>query len=141
MLARYIELHDSELDSVSIELGTATLKLSPAYLHKWERNGDRVEGTGWTQNASIRVWSASVEGAAELLPKTISNSEVCGANYRGDGLLKVGSMLDGEIFLKLVLISSEILVVRGSALLVELHGIPQFVEALPPEFEPADGAA
>jgi hypothetical protein len=141
VITRHFEFHDSVLQSVIAEHSTVTLQLSPAYIHQWERRGDEYDGTGWAQDLSIRFSNADLEGTPCSLPESISDGELSGENYLDEGLHKIGTPISGNISLKLTLKNAATLVINGSAMETELLGNPRFIEKLPADFQPEEGAA
>ena len=131
---RCIELHDSELASVTPRAGAIELLLDPAYIHQSEREPGVHSGTGWVQQVVVRIHGYSLQTAVPPLPDKIS-----------DGTLQVGTRLidngvplpfrtEHDIDLQLTLASSGLsLRISGSGMETEELGEPRFVERFEPQ--------
>jgi len=83
---RAIEIHDSVLAGVSFSQGEAQLHFSSVYIHQSEGVPGRDAGSGWVQEAVLRI-HATVEGAFSKFPVDLS-----------DGQTQMGKrILDNEI--------------------------------------------
>jgi hypothetical protein len=60
---RVIEIHDSALDAITVEAGTAVLHFPEIYIHLSDGRPAVDVGTGWTQEAVIRISDARVDGS------------------------------------------------------------------------------
>ena len=137
----YIEFHDSVLSSVSSHEGRVSIELGLACIQKWERGGDRPNGTGWSQPLTMRMKNSSIKAIPADMPLDVWEGEIEIDEIRSNRLPRVEAVLSGQITLKLVLVSGSILEVAGTELEMELHGIAKYVEELPQEFDPENGAA
>ncbi len=68
MANRVIEIHDSELKSIVLSKGEIVLELSPAYIHQSEGRPATDAGTGWLQDAIIRIRGDEISGSINELP-------------------------------------------------------------------------
>jgi hypothetical protein len=68
MASRKIEIHDSELMSFEVSDDHIILELSPAYIHMSDGRPGIDVGTGWIQNAVIRVRGEGILGSISELP-------------------------------------------------------------------------
>jgi hypothetical protein len=59
---RAIEIHDSAVDQITLEGSAAVLHFPEVYIHSSEGLPAIAAGTGWIQEAVIRVANADVEG-------------------------------------------------------------------------------
>ena len=137
MQNKVIEIHDSALDEISLEGGMAVLHFPEIYIHSSDGRPAIDAGSGWTQEAVIRIANARIEGALS------SESRKGGhAHYLSDGsfaingaisdnLIPVPLDVQGEIELKLEC-WGHIVRVHGSAAKLELIGEPKYIE----EFHP-----
>ena len=138
MQNRAIEIHDSALGQITVEAGAAVLHFPKVYIHSSEGRPAIDAGSGWTQEAVIRVGSAHIEG------KFSQESRVaCGgrAHYLSDGSLRInGSVSDnlipipldvqGDIELKLEC-WGDVVRVEGNSAQLELIGTAEYVEEFP----------
>jgi hypothetical protein len=61
-LSLRIEIHDSAVDNITVEAGAAVLHFPEVYIHSSEGRPAVDAGTGWTQQAEIRIGNARIEG-------------------------------------------------------------------------------
>jgi hypothetical protein len=124
-----IELHDSELASVSVSGSEAVVSFSSAYIHRTTGTPGVDSGSGWLQPATLTLTDAFPFSSPVVLPATIC-----------EGFLRIGSDLhsnvipasgdfDGAIELSIVLATAEVLIIRGQRIAIQLHGTPSFVES------------
>ena len=59
---RAIEIHDSALDQITLADGVVVLHFPQVYIH-WSEGRPAIDaGSGWTQEAVIRIGNAHIEG-------------------------------------------------------------------------------
>ena len=58
MQNRAVEIHDSAIDQIILEGSVAVLRFPKVYIHSSEGRPAIDAGTGWTQEAVIRVANA-----------------------------------------------------------------------------------
>ena len=85
--------------------------------------------------------NSSIKAIPADMPLDVWEGEIEIDEIRSNRLPRVEAVLSGQITLKLVLVSGSILEVAGTELEMELHGIAKYVEELPQEFDPENGAA
>jgi hypothetical protein len=73
---RAIEFHDAVLASVSFSRGEAQLHLSSVCVHQSEGVPGRDPGSGWVQQAILRLRHPRVEGAFSVLPVDLSEGQI-----------------------------------------------------------------
>ncbi len=140
MQNRAIEIHDSAVDSIAIENGVAVIHFVSAYIHQSDGIPGVDAGTGWTQEALLRIGHGAIEGAfSEEVRKALGNDR---PHYLYDGSLRVGDkVLDNVIPIPLdVLADVELTLescgytvrVKGTSARLELVGEAVYVE----EFKP-----
>ena len=59
---RAIEIHDSAVDQITLEASVAVLHFPEVYIHSSEGRPTIDAGTGWTQEAVIRIANSHIEG-------------------------------------------------------------------------------
>ena len=141
MQNRAIEIHDSAVDQITVEAGAAVLHFPEVYIHSSEGRPAIDVGTGWTQQAEIRIGNARIEGKFSQ-----ESREAYGgyAHYLSDGSLRVnGSVSDnlipipldvqGDIELTLEC-WGEVVRVHGTSARLNLIGTAKYVE----EFHPRE---
>ena len=95
MQNRVIEIHDSALDQITLEAGTAVVHFPKVYIHSSEGRPAVDAGTGWTQEAVIRIGNAQVEGKFSQESRDAYGGY---AHYLSGGSLQVnGSVSDNLI--------------------------------------------
>ena len=126
-----MELHDSVLASLKSVEGKMEITFRPAYIHKTEGVPGVDPGTGWTQDIVLAVESGIAEGQVTELPFDISDGELQVADLRLQNVLPLPLDYSGNIELKLLLNSSEQVVIRGSRITSESAGTATYVEDFP----------
>jgi hypothetical protein len=132
---RAIEIHDSALDQIALEGGVAVLHFPQVYIHSSEGRPAIDAGTGWTQEAVIRIGNARIEGELSQESRAAYGGY---AHYLSDGSLGInGSVSDnlipipldvrGDIELKLEC-WGEVVRVHGTSAQLELIGTAVYVE-------------
>ena len=131
---RAIEIHDSVLASVSLAQGEVQLHFSSVYIHQSEGVPGRDAGSGWVQQAVLRIRDAKVEGAFLEFPvdlkggqtqigQSILDNEIpVPLHYKGTFELRLQAMWQGQVVVSFT----------GSGADLELLGEPEYVE----EFRP-----
>jgi hypothetical protein len=129
-----IEIHDSVLAAISLSDGEAQLHFSSVYIHQSEGVPGRDVGSGWVQEAILRIHDARVDGAFSEFPVDLSTGQIrMGENsldneipvplrHKGAFELRLQAMWQGQVTVAF----------RGSGAELELLGEPEYVE----EFRP-----
>jgi hypothetical protein len=136
---RAIEIHDSAVDRITVEASVAVLHFPEVYIHSSEGRPAIDAGTGWTQEAVIRVANAHIEG--KFSPE--SRDAYGGyAHYLSDGSLRInGSVSDNLIPIPLDVKGDielilecwgDVVRVSGNSVSVELIGTAEYVEDFRP---------
>jgi hypothetical protein len=115
-----IELHDSDVFSISLDHGIATVRLRPAYVHR--------DGKGWNQDADIVIRESTLEGTQAEFPATIADGSLQTENGPYHNLLELPLSADGRVSLNIEFFSGNIATVRGRSVEVILFGAPVFIE-------------
>ena len=136
---RAIEIHDSALDQIGLENGVALLHFPQVYIHSSNGRPAVDAGSGWTQEAVIRIGNAQIEGKFSQ-----ESREAYGgyAHYLSDGSLRINDSVSdnlipipldvqGEIELTLEC-WGDVVCVRGNSARLDLIGTAEYVE----EFRP-----
>jgi hypothetical protein len=138
---RAIEIHDSAVDQITDEAGAAVLHFPEVYIHSSEGRPAIDAGTGWTQQAVIRIGNARIEGKFSQ-----ESREAYGgyAHYLSDGSLRINGAvsdnlipipLDAQGDIELTLECwGEVVRVYGSSARLDLIGAAKYVE----EFHPTE---
>jgi hypothetical protein len=126
-----IELHDSVLASLKSVEDKIEIAFRPAYIHRTEGIPGVDPGTGWTQDIVLVVESGVVEGQVAELPFDVSDGELQVAGLQLQNVLPLPLDYRGNIELRLLLKSSEQLVIRGSRITSESAGTAKYIEDFP----------
>jgi hypothetical protein len=122
-----IELHDSDLVSISVRGGNVVISLSPAYLHRSIGIPGVDSGSGWLQDATLTLSDVSIS-AEVALPATIAGGSLRTGGGIHHNCIPASGTFEGPIELRLVLATSECLIVRGDRLEIALQGTPSYLE-------------
>ena len=139
MFNRVIEIHDSQLDRIVIEDGTAVLHFASVYVHQSTGTPAVDAGTGWVQRAILKIGDARIEGAlSEELRESSGYDahQLSGGSIRldenfSDNLIPIPLDAAADVELSLESWGSTV-TVKGRSILLQLIGEPEYVE----EFEP-----
>jgi hypothetical protein len=131
MASRNIEIHDSELKTVTVTDGNIVLELSPAYIHMSDGRPGIDAGTGWLQNAVIRVRGGELLGSINELPCTLWDGHLTVSDESFDNLVPIPLDSAGNIALELTSRSGETLRVRGDRITLKLLGEPKYIDDFP----------
>src|ERR1700761_5045624 len=102
MLNRCIEIHDSILAGVSFSHGEARLHFSSVYIHQSEGVPGRDAGSGWTQEAILRISNARAEGSFLKFPVSLSDGNLQLGRQTFDNEIPVPLRHNGSIALRLI---------------------------------------
>jgi len=131
---RAIEIHDSVLTQISFFQNEARFHLS-AYIHQSEGIPGQDSGSGWIQEAIIRIQDAQMKGSFSELPVTLSDGQFWLGHNNLMNLIPV-PIRRFKVDLKLRLEAwkqvKEVVIVTGTEVELELIGQPKYVE----EFRP-----
>jgi hypothetical protein len=131
MAKQEIEIHDSELKTVTVSDGNIVLELSPAYIHMSDGRPGIDAGTGWIQNAVIRVGGGELLGSISELPCALRDGYLKVKDEFFDNLIPIPLDSAGNIELQFTSISGESVQVRGDHITLELLGEPRYIEDFP----------
>jgi hypothetical protein len=130
-----IEIHDSAFDQITLQDGAAILRFKEVYIHSSEGSPAVDAGTGWTQEAVLRIGNASVEGTFSKESREAYRGY---AHYLSDGSFRIDNIVsenlipipldvEGDIELKMEC-WGEVVCVRGTSAKLELIGAAEYVE-------------
>jgi len=122
-----IELHDSELATVTFAGASAVVSFRPAYLHRSAGRPACDAGSGWLQPATLVISAASVSARIQL-PATVSAGSLRLGAELHENIIPAGGTFAGPIELSLLLTTSESLIIRGDHVTISLEGDPTYLE-------------
>jgi hypothetical protein len=131
---RAIEIHDSVLADVSFSEGEAKLHFSSVYIHQSEGVPLRDAGSGWVQEAVLRIHDARMEGAFSEFPVDLSDGQTQMGQNILDNEIPVPLRHKGAFELRLQAMwhGQEVVSFVGSGAELELLGEPEYVEEVRP---------
>jgi hypothetical protein len=138
--SRAIEIHDSAVDQITLEATAAVLRFPEVYIHSSEGRPAIDAGTGWTQEAVIRVANAHIEGKFSQESRDayggyahyLSGGSLCINGSVSDNLIPIPLDVQGDIELTLEC-WGDVVRIHGNSVRVELVGTAKYVE----EFHPS----
>ena len=115
-----IELHDSRVTRLFIDDGSATVHLSPAYIHR--------NGKGWKQEALLVVRQATLKTGQTEFPVTCADGSLRVPLGPYHNLLHLPLEESGPLTLKLEFVSGHTATIQGASIRAELIGVLALVE-------------
>ena len=115
-----IELHDSRVSAITLDLGVATVHLRPAYIHR--------DGKGWSQDADIIVQASTLDAAQTQFPSTLADGKMLTTLGPYHNLLELPLVAVGPVNIELEFFSGSIVKIAGNSVKVVLVGVPVFIE-------------
>lgn len=128
---REIEIHDSILDSLSLRDGLVVLHFSSVYIHESEGVPGVDAGSGWVQEAYLKIGSAVVVGSFSELPRDLEHGYIKLGITLSDNMIRVPLDRQGAVELRLGG-RGEVISITGISAKLELVGEATYVE----EFRP-----
>jgi hypothetical protein len=128
---RAIELHDSFLAVLEATGDRVRVVFEPGYVHETQGVPGLDPGTGLLQTIELFVESGSIEGALTALPFDVSDGTLTIDDQIYLNLLPLPMNRRGNIELKLLLKSSECVVIRGAGITTRFEGLPEDAEDFP----------
>jgi hypothetical protein len=138
---RAIEIHDSALDQIMLEAGEAVLHFPKVYMHSSDGRPAIDSGSGWIQEAVIRIGNAEIEG--KFSQKSREAYGGC-AHYLSGGSLRISSSVSNNLIpipldvqgdIELTLECwGDIVRIHGNSVRLELIGKAEYAE----EFHPSE---
>jgi len=126
-----IEIHDSDVETVSSVDGKAVVCFSSVYIHKSSGTPGVDPGTGWVQKARLTIADGIIKSTLPLFPGEL----LSGYLRLGDSILDNGIPIPlsfrGDTELRLESWNDQFILVSGSGAELELLGEPTYVEDFP----------
>ncbi|MGO9462871.1 MAG: hypothetical protein ACLQVF_01740 [Isosphaeraceae bacterium] len=123
-----IEFHDSVISQIQVTYRYVFVEFSPSYVHKSDGQPGIDTGSGWLQNARLRLNGASASGNRPLLPESLWHGSLRIGGQKHNGMLPIPLPAGGPVELNLVFVSGHEIVVSGEAIELELMGEATYVE-------------
>ena len=128
---RVIEIHDSGLESLSIDSDQVVLDFWAAYIHQSDGRPAIDPGTGWVQRAIVRIYGRIESGALKELPCDLSDGFLMINDEKFKNVIPVPLDCQGNIRLNLISEFAEEINIQGRHVKLELIGEPTYVEKFP----------
>lgn len=132
MKNRAIEIHDSTLDAVSVHDGEAVLHFPRVYIHESTGTPGVDKGSGWVQEALLRISDATVTRSFSKFPADLLDGHIMLGDTVLRNVLPIPLSHNGIVEIRLESWNDEAVLVTGSSAELELIGEPKYVE----EFRP-----
>ena len=132
MKNRAIEIHDSTLDAISVRDGEAVLYFSSVYIHESAGTPGVDAGSGWVQEALLRIREAAVKRSFSKFPADLLDGYIMLGDTVLDNQIPIPQSHKGNVELLLASRNDEVVLITGRSTEVELIGQPKYVE----EFRP-----
>jgi len=123
-----IELHDSTISQIDETGPIVVIKFSPAYVHKSERKPGIDAGTGWVQNARLRLTGACRSGDRPVLPENLWDGSLRVGFQEYPNWLPIRLQAREAVELHLVFVSGHEIDISAESIELELTGEAKYVE-------------
>jgi hypothetical protein len=134
---RAIEIHDSKLDRITLEAGVAVLHFPRVYIHSSAGRPGIDAGSGWTQEAVIRIGNAHIDG------KLSQANHDAGSHHLSDGSIRINDSVSEDLIPIPLDVQGNIELtlecwgdgvhVHGNSATLELIGRAEYVEEFRPD--------
>jgi hypothetical protein len=133
MKNRAIEIHDSTLDAISVRDGQAVLHFSSVYIHESTGAPGVDAGSGWAQEALLRIGNAAIERSFSKVPVDLLDGYIMLGDAVRRNEIPVPLNHKGIVALRLESWNDELVLITGSSADLELIGEPEYVEDFRPD--------
>lgn len=134
-MATWLEFHDSTLLTLTVMTGNTLRMVLKGYIHRWQFEGDRWQGTGWTQLVQITV-GTDQRVLVPALPADVVSGRLSVGPIAQDNLVRLPMDASDSVTLRLDLVGQDALDMVGHSVRVESFGEPTYIEALPADLRP-----
>lgn len=131
-MTEHLELHDSEVSSVSVGESSVEVLLSPAYLHRSLEQPGQEADSGWLCAAILTFTEATLSSMPGQFPSPVWEGFLRVGTEKFDNLIPSRGSFTSEIEFSATLTSGEILAIRAKRVNIELRSEPTFLEHLHP---------
>lgn len=129
---RFIEIHDSKLDTISIRGGEAVLHFSEVYIHESTGKPGTDAGTGWVQQALLRISDATVKRSFSKFPAHLLDGHIMLGESILENEIPIPLSHKGTVELRLESQNDEVVLISGGNVRLELVGEPKYIEQFRP---------
>jgi hypothetical protein len=128
-----IEIHDSDVDTVSNVDGKVVLCFSSVYIHKSLGIPGVDPGTGWVQKAKLTIADATIKSTLTLFPGQLLGGYLRLGDSILDNEIPIPLNFQGDTELLLESWNDQVILVSGRGAELELIDDPTYVEDFPPD--------
>ena len=132
MKNRAIEIHDSTLGAISVHGEEAVLHFPCVYIHESVGRPGIDAGTGWIQEALLRIYDAVITNSISKFPADLLGGHIILGEAVLDNQIPIPLCHKGPVEVRLESWNDEAVSITGSGAELELIGESKFVE----EFRP-----
>jgi hypothetical protein len=132
MKNRAIEIHDSELDAISVRGKEALLHFPKVYIHESSGTPGASAGSGWVQEALLHIRDAAIKGSFSKFPVELLDGYIILGESVLENEIPIPLSHEGFVELRLESWNDEAVLITGSNAQLQLVGDPKYVE----EFRP-----
>ncbi|MBI3851523.1 MAG: hypothetical protein HY298_14790 [Verrucomicrobia bacterium] len=126
-----IELHDSDVESITQVGQRITVSFSAAYVHKFEGRPGIDPETGWTQAARLAIESGEIRGELPDFPCPVWEGRSKTAGWLHDHSIPIPVNSTAAAELELIFDEIHKVQIRGKGLILSLVGNERLVENFP----------
>jgi len=126
-----MEIHDSILESLTVEPGHMVLTFSEAYIHQSEGRPMIDAGTGWVQRAVIHIRGEIASGSFTKMPCDLVDGYLELDGKELDNEIPIPLSFTGDVELGLTAENGETIKIRGNHIALGLMHEPAYVEKFP----------
>ena len=132
MKNRCIEIHDSTIDAISVRDKEVVLHFPRVYIHESTGAPGVVSGSGWVQEALLRIYDAVVTRTFSKFPADLLAGQIVLDDVVLSNIIPIPLEHKGIVELRLESWNDEAALITGSSAELELIGKAKYVE----EFRP-----
>lgn len=134
MSNRIIELHDSDVEAITVEAHEKVcIKFSAAYLHESTAVPGVDRGSGYLQKAELIAEGGKVSDSLPQLPGVISDGFLLLDGRKIDNIIPVPFEFSGNFGIQLTFDTGETVSITGTDAKLILYGEPEYLEEFPGE--------
>jgi hypothetical protein len=133
MASAFIELHDSDVESIRIENRTSATIRMRVLIHKSEGVAGQDPGTEWMQHAELKIRKIHAIGGIPTDEATIINGILVIGSNSYPNEIPYSLNHDGYFYLSFIFNDGLSFSASGCGIVFTLVGEPEFLQAFPRE--------
>jgi hypothetical protein len=127
-----IELHDSTISAISYQGSSITVHFTPAYIHKSDQRPGIDAGTGWIQDAKLKMDNASVHGIFPELPADIWDGKIVIGSEEHKNTIPLPFAVVQNIVIHIEFCTGDHVKIEGAGAHLQLLGECKYIEDFKP---------